>query len=122
MPDFSELLTICNWRGQPTMPWSPVSKENFERILTEEIAALTPDAASAYEKYATTPYEQRCWRSSDYGIERVFVVAKNGNRLLFFDDIEDEFGVGVPDSDAVLRDLGTFGTLVAAVLALDKTE
>lgn len=104
------------------MPWSPVSKENFERILTEEIAALTPDAARAYEKYATTPYEQTCWRSSDYGIERVFVVAKNGNRLLFFDDVEDEFGVGVPDSDAILRDLGTFDTFVAAVLALDKTE
>ena len=67
------------------MPWSPISKENCERILTEEIATLTPDAARAYKKYATTPYEQRCWRSSDYGIERVFVVVKNGNRLLFFD-------------------------------------
>jgi hypothetical protein len=49
----------------------------------------------------------------------VFVVARNGNRLLFFDDVEEEFGVGVPNGDAILRDLGTFGPLVAAVLALD---
>jgi hypothetical protein len=90
--------------------------------LKEEIAALTPEAARAYEKYAVAPYEQRCLRSADYGIERIFVVARNGSQLLFFDDVEEEFGVGVPDNDAILRDLGTFGPLVAAVLALDRTE
>jgi hypothetical protein len=104
------------------MPWSPVSKETFERILREEIDTLTPEAAKAYEKYATAPYEQRCLRDANSGIERVFVVAKNGNRLLFFDDVEEEFGVGVPGNDAILRDLGTFGPLVAAVLALDRIE
>jgi hypothetical protein len=102
------------------MPWSPVSKETFERILREEIASLTPEATKAYEKYSVTTYEQRCERSVDSGIERVFVVARKGNRLLFFDDVEDEFGIGVPDGDAILRDLGTFGQLVAAVLALDR--
>jgi hypothetical protein len=104
------------------MPWSPVTTETLECILSEEIAALTPEAASAYEKYAVAPYEQRCLRSSDSGIERVFVVARNGSQLLFFDDIEEEFGVGVPDNDAILRDLGTFGPLVAAVFALDRIE
>ena len=46
-------------------------------------------------------------------------MARAGNRVLFFDDVEEDFGVGVPDSDGILRDLGTFGALVAAVLALD---
>jgi hypothetical protein len=104
------------------MPWSPVTKETFERILKEEIAALTPGAARAYEKHAVAPYEQRCLRSADSGIERIFVAARNGSQLLFFDDVEEEFGVGVPDNDAILRDLGTFGPLVAAVLALDRIE
>ena len=40
----------------------------------------------------------------------------------FFDDVEEEFGDGVPNSDAILRDLGTFGPLVAALLALDRNE
>ena len=42
--------------------------------------------------------------------------------LLFFNDVEEDFGVGIPDGDGVLRDLGTFGPLVAAVLALDRAE
>ena len=49
-------------------------------------------------------------------------MARNGSQLLFFDDVEEEFGVGVPDNDTILRDLGTFGPLVAAVLALDRIE
>jgi hypothetical protein len=104
------------------MTWNPISRDVFERILEEEIEALTPAALKAYEKYATAPFEQPCARSVDSGIERVFVVARNENRLLFFDDVEEDFGVGVPDSDGILRDLGTFGPLVAAVLVLDKGE
>ena len=53
------------------MPWSPISKETFERILTEEMATLSSEAARAYAKYATAPYEQRCLRGADSGIERV---------------------------------------------------
>jgi hypothetical protein len=56
------------------MPWSPVTKETFERILKEEFAALTPEAARVYEKHAVTPYEQRCLRSADTGIERGTVI------------------------------------------------
>jgi hypothetical protein len=69
--------------------------------------------------HAVPVFEQPCFRSEDYGIEEVFAVARAGNRVLFFDDVEEDFGVGVPDSDGILRDLGTFGALVAAVLALD---
>jgi hypothetical protein len=78
------------------MPWNPATKETFERILKEEIAALTPEAARAYEKYAVAPYELRRLRSADSGIERIFVVERNGSQLLFFDDVEEEFGVGMP--------------------------
>lgn len=74
------------------MAWIPVSKDVFVRILREEVAALTPKAAVIYEKYRTSPHEQPYWRSDDYGLERVFVVARNSGRLLFFNDLEEEFG------------------------------
>jgi len=104
------------------MSWHPISRDNFEHLLREELETLTPATLKIWQKYAIAPYEQSCVRNPDAGIERVFVVARNGNHLLFFDDVEDEFGVGVPDSDSILRDLETFGPFVAAVLALDKTE
>jgi hypothetical protein len=106
-------------RKKRLMEWQKVSREQFQSILDEEVAALTPEAVRILEVHAAPIFEQLCFRNEDYGMEKVFVVARAGNRVLFFDDVEEEFGVGVPDSDGVLRDLGTFGPLVAAVLALD---
>jgi hypothetical protein len=103
-----------------TMSRSPFSREVFDQILREEIEALNPTATEIYERYATPPFEQPCLRGTDCAVERVFVVARHGNRLLFFDDVEEDFGVGVPDDDGILRDMGTYGPLVAAVLALGK--
>jgi hypothetical protein len=102
--------------------WNPVSKETFARILSEETGELTPESARTYQRYAIEPYEQQCWRCAEYGIERVFVIAKNGNQLLFFDDVEEEFGVGVPDSDGILKISSTSGPLILAVLALGREQ
>ena len=105
------------------MEWQTVSREKFQSIFDEEVVALTPEAARVLKAHAIPIFEQPCFRSEDYGIEKVFVVARAGNRVLFFDDVEEEFGVGVPGNDGVLRDLGTFGPLVAALLALeDRTD
>lgn len=100
----------------------PISRDNFEHLLREELDTLTPAALKIWHKYAIVPSEQSCVRNPDAGIERVFVVARNGTYLLFFDDVEDEFGVGVPDRDSILRDLETLCPLIAAVLALGKIE
>jgi hypothetical protein len=52
--------------------------------------------------------------------EQVFVVAKKGNRLLYFDDIEEDFGVTIPDEVDVMREWGNYGPLVRALLVLDE--
>jgi hypothetical protein len=101
------------------MEWQKVSRETFQSILDEEVAALTPETVRILNVQAAPVFEQPCFRSADYGNEKAFAVARAGNRVFFFDDVEDEFGVGVPDNDGVLRDLETFGSFVAAVLALD---
>ncbi len=45
-------------------------------------------------------------------------------RLLYYDDAEEGFGVGIPDEDGVLRNWGNYGPLVKAVLVLteDSTD
>jgi hypothetical protein len=40
--------------------------------------------------------------------------------LLYFDDVEEDFGVAIPDEDGVLRGWGNYGSLAAAVLVLHK--
>jgi hypothetical protein len=47
-------------------------------------------------------------------------VAKNGGRLLYYDDVEEDFGVATPDADGVLRNWGNYGPFVRAILVLDE--
>ena len=100
--------------------WNPLSRPRFEKILTEEVASLPPDARNIYEGNAIGVVEQPCYRSEQYGIEHVFVVARAGARLLLFDDVEDEFAIGVPDTDGVLRNWGLYGELVFALRNLSS--
>jgi hypothetical protein len=102
------------------MKWQKVSREKFQFILDKEIATLPPEAANRLMACSVSIFEQPFFRSEDYGVEKVFVIARSGNRVLFFDDVEEEFGVGIPDRDGILRCCGTFGPLAAAARALDE--
>jgi hypothetical protein len=95
--------------------WSPLSRPRFDEILEQEVASLPPDARKVYDDNAIGVVEQPCYRGEQHGIEHVFVIARAGSRLLLFDDVEDEFAIGVPDADGVLRDWGLFGELVFAL-------
>ncbi len=102
------------------MEWQKVSREKFQLILDREVAALPLEVANKLMEYSVPIFEQSLFRSEDYGIEKVFVIARSGDRVLFFDDVEEEFGVGLPDPDGVLRHCGSFGPLAGAAQALDK--
>jgi len=87
--------------------------------LSEEASAPAPDVLHLYRHYAVQPFQLPCQRDQNSGVEQIFVLAKNENRVLYFDDVEEDFGVSAPDEDGVLRDWGNYGPLVRAVLILD---
>jgi hypothetical protein len=95
--------------------WNPLSRARFDQILQEEIANLPPDARDIFRACAIGVQQQLCYRSDTYGREQVFVVARDGARVLLFDDVEDEFAVGVPGEDGVLREWDLYGELVFAL-------
>ena len=98
--------------------WKPISRPELETRLKTEAAGLPADVLSIYKKHAITIAEQPCLRSERYGTERVFVVARSGSQLLIFDDVEDEFAVGAPSDDGVLREWGLCGDLIDALRLL----
>jgi hypothetical protein len=100
------------------MTWRPTGREVFDRILQAEMETLTAIARASYENYAKLSFEQPCSQDADSGVARGLVVAGYRNRLLFYDDLEEEFGVR--DDHGIRTALGTFGPLVAAVLAPSK--
>ena len=89
-----------------------------ELIKSADLEELAPDTRKAYEAHATGVIEVPCYRNNVYGFERVFVVARHGNRVSAFDDVEDEFAVGDLVDDGVLRHWGLYGTLTIALANL----
>ena len=104
------------------MDWTPVSGEQFAKILSNEVSSLAPNVQRLYQQYNVKPYQLPCLRDQDSALEQVFVLAKNGNRLLYFDDVEEDFGVATPDDDGVMREWGNYGPLVRALLVLDEEQ
>ena len=98
--------------------WTPISRSELENRFKTEVAALPADVLNIYKQNAITIAEQPCFRSEQYGTERVFVVARSGSQLLIFDDVEDEFAVGAPSDDGVLREWGLCGDLIDALRLL----
>lgn len=95
--------------------WQPISRAQIERRLRVEKQELSPDVLKLFETHEVAITEHPCFRSEQNGTESVFLVARSGSRTLFFDDAEDEFAIGVPDDDGVLRDWGLYGSLMHAV-------
>jgi len=87
------------------MEWGPVNREKFESILAEETEALRPEVMRLYGQYTVSPFQQPCLREQNSATEHVFVVARNGEHLLYYDNVEEDFGVAIPDihSESDLR-------------------
>lgn len=84
--------------------WTPISRERFENILRDEVAGLPSDALRMYQASVIPIAEYPCFRTEQYGNESVFVVARSGEQVILFDDVEDEFGIGRPNDEGVLRE------------------
>jgi hypothetical protein len=102
-------------KSQSKNDWKPISQRAFEELLERKVAQLTPNVRKTFDACVTGITEQSCQRREQYGLEHVFVVAQSGARLLFFDDVEDEFAVASPGSDGVLRNWSTSGPLSVAI-------
>ena len=79
------------------MDWVPVTRERFESLLSKEVSTLAPDVLRLYRQYAVQPFHFPCQRDQESSVEQVFVLAKKENWVLYFDDVEEDFGVAIPD-------------------------
>ena len=69
-------------------------------------------------------YRLTCRRSNQYGDEWLIAVARLGNKLIVFDDVEDEFGIVISsgDSHEVFHDWRLFGTLENALKEIHQID
>jgi len=72
-----------------TVDWNPITRKELTTLLASEEAKLDEKSAKLFKQIRVTPYAVPIHRGSK--IESVFVVAKKGLNILFYEDVEEGF-------------------------------
>ena len=87
------------------MGWTPVSRTELEELIAADLADCSEEERAYFNAVAVEPSK---WRQSPYGDDGggFWVVAIDGDRVLWYNDIEEGFNVSrfsargtIPDSE-----------------------
>lgn len=102
------------------MDWQPITEKELSLQIEEAVFQMSEEARRKFESVRAPISKVECRRGSRYGEEQLFVLCRSGNKLLLFDDVEDEFGIAVFgfQGDAPLMEWKLFSTLEQALSEL----
>ena len=92
--------------------WTPATKDEVLRAVRAETS-----------EYDIGPWQHMLIDPSKRGVERfgsvedAFVVARGPDRVVYYDDIEDEFGTAT-ETEKILIDYRSYGPLLVALKEL----
>ena len=92
-----------------------MTHSQFEALLGRQTSELTEDVTTTYERYRVAPARMRHqWRFDGREVAApVWVVARDGSSVLGYDEVEEEWGIGLARAGVmegeVVEDWGTFG-------------
>jgi hypothetical protein len=98
--------------------WKPLNINELTGVLNQEIQSLSPDSLSIWEAMKVPIRKAQIERSRSTGKESIFVVAASSGTVIYYDDVEDEFGVGVPDAYGCIQEVSLCGPLRFALTRL----
>jgi hypothetical protein len=84
------------------MEWQPATIEIVKDIVRRDVERSNRQQVTAFREYSIDPYLAPIVR---YGKpEQVVIVARKGNDVIYWDDVEDGFCVSRLGSDGVVLD------------------
>jgi len=95
---------------------SPISETEMRVLLDEQIARLDNLTRPTWKKYKTPLEEFVSTGADDPARARLYIVARAGSEIVYFDDQRDEFGAGELDGVGAFRDYGTYGSELRGTL------
>ena len=101
------------------MSWIPATEEEVRGEVHEGWIAIDAALRSELGHYLVDLSPASLKRSGEE--ENVFIVARGAGCVVFFDDVEDEFGIA-KEIDGRLSDISFCGELVFALQALHRLE
>ena len=80
--------------------WQPATIEDVNQIVARDLKDCDSEQLAAFDKYRVTPFPAPIVR---YGqMESVVVVARNGDHVIYYEDVEDGFNVSPTSPDKFL--------------------
>jgi len=71
--------------------WQPATIEEVNKIVTRDLTACDADQLAAFNKYSIEPFSATIARYGE--TESVVVVARNGDQVIYWEDVELGFNV-----------------------------
>jgi hypothetical protein len=102
------------------MVWHPITEHELAPQVQQAVEQMAEDVRSKFVSIQIPMQKLACRRSGQYGDELLIAVARSGNRVIVFDDVEDEFAVAnLPvNTGEALSDWELVGTLENAMMAI----
>lgn len=100
--------------------WQPVTVEELDALMAAQLAECSPEQHQLFKRFKVDPYRVPIDRQ---GVtEAVFVVAKAGDMVLYYEDVEEGFNISPLSHDGSIATPGyeqwelrhALGRLVAA--------
>lgn len=96
--------------------WQPITQQEFESLYREQVAELSAEERDAFNRFRTPLTKATIRRSNSAGDEKVFMVARNDDGVLYFDDVEYGFNIStVDENNVILQPGGSQFSLAEAV-------
>jgi hypothetical protein len=104
------------------MTWEPATKEEVLIAIESEWSMWTlraPELAVRLNGYFIDPYPARFERFGQ--IEKAFVVGRNSHNVVFYEDVEEIFGIA-EERDGFLHHTACYDNLMLTMRELDRLE
>ena len=107
-------------RGDEQMTWQPITEADLKSQIHNSVNQLSEVDKSTFEQLQTPLRRIACRRGGHRTNEEMFVIAGFGDKVLVYDDVEDEFAIGELEKSHVLKKWDLLGDLASALSALNR--
>jgi hypothetical protein len=109
-------------KSQPDPDWQPISRSQLEELISAEVRDFDAVKLDIWNRLRVPLAVASIHRSPEWGEEQVFLVARRGDEVLFYDDVEDEFAVGRISGENVVSLGGLAGELHHAIAIFSRRD
>lgn len=102
------------------MDWTPANKQQVQAAIEDYWVGIDPALKVRLSAYLIEPYSASVERFGT--MADAFVVAQIDRHVVFFDDVEEDFGMAKLADDGTLSDVAAYGNIAVALRELERSN